>query len=167
MTTRFDAADIQQSNLAADAAVLSGAKFSADYQNLVAAGNDVKFVKVADQGPVAAGDSKAGGDPEIGVKALLAVDPKELTPNLKTLQGLAAHFDKGTDKAKAMGEVKPEVEKTIAASDAALVAATKSADTEAATLKPQYEAAAAKVKAAAAPFHMGTATAPHRCHANR
>jgi len=151
--TRFDAADFQQQNQSADAALLSGAKFSADYQNMVATGNDVKFVKVADQAPAAAGDGQQQQQgPEIGVKALLAVDPKELTPNLKTLQGLAAHFDKGTDKAKAMAEVKPEVVKEIAASDAALVAASKAAETEAATLKPQYEAAAAKVQAAQGPF---------------
>ncbi|MBS1992192.1 MAG: hypothetical protein JSS86_02060 [Cyanobacteria bacterium SZAS LIN-2] len=161
MTTRFDATDVQaQGNMAADAAVLTGAKLHADYQNLLATGNDVKFVKVADQAPAPGGDAQGGDDQQIGVKALLAEDPKNLTPNLKTLQGLASHFDKADDKAKAMGEVKPEVEKTIAASDAALVTAEKAAEAKAATLKPQYEAAMAKVQAAQGPFKTAMSQVP-------
>jgi hypothetical protein len=146
---------------ATETTALSGAKWQADYQTALYDG-DAKIVKVADQdtpGQAAPGD-QGDGDQKIGVKEIVAADPKDLSPNLQTLQGLAGHFDKADDKAKAMGEVKGAVEKTISAADAAQTAAEKDAQTESVTLKPQFDAAKASMDAAKAPFQAAFAKVP-------
>jgi hypothetical protein len=155
--TRFDATEANAATATPDNV---GNKLQADYLSSMPSG-DAKFVRIADvQGAPAQGGDAQDGDGKVGVKEIVAVDPKELSPNLKTLQGLAGHFDKSSDKAKALGEVKPEVEKTIAAADAAQTAAMKQANTEMATLKPKLDADQAAMKAAAAPLQAAAAKVP-------
>lgn len=133
------------------------AKFQADYQQTMKSG-DANIVQVAQDAPQQAQDQ--GGEGKIGVKELVGADPKELSTNLKTLQGLAGHFDKASDKGKAMGEVKAEVEKTIAAADKGQKDAMDTANTEMKTLKPKLEADQAALKAAAGPLQAAAQKIP-------
>jgi hypothetical protein len=159
--TRFDAAE---ATAVATPTEQAGSKLQADYLSSMPSG-DAKFVRVADAAPAQGGDAPPE-DTKIGVKEIVAADPKELSANLKTLQGLAGHFDKSGDKGKALGEVKPEVEKTIAAADTAQAAALKQANTEMVTLKPKLDADQAALKAAAAPLQAAAAKVPeaNRAH---
>lgn len=160
--TRFDAPEAT----AVATPIDLGNKLQADYLSSMPSG-DAKFVRVADaQAAAPAGDDPAQGGGKIGVKELVSADPKDLSANLKTLQGLADHFDKTDDKGKALGEVKPEVEKTIAAADAAQEAAGNQATSEMTTLKPKLEADQAALKAAAAPLQAAAAKVPeaNRAH---
>jgi hypothetical protein len=161
--TRFEGNDLQTQPAVLDATAASGGKLHEDYLSAMkvdfkngdnASTNlgDAKFIKVAD-GPQLAQAQDAGqesGDGKLGVKELAAADPKELPPNLRALQGLAQHFDKADDKAKAMTEVKPEVEKIVKAADDNFVAAQAKAEKDSVTLKPKFEAAEAKLKESAA-----------------
>ena len=121
--TNLEGNDLQTKMPALDVSVAAGGKFQEDYFSTQ---NDAKFVPVvqqsgdrvqvaqagdAGQAPAAAGDD----DGKFGVKELLTADPKDLPPSLRTLQGLADHFDKASDKSKAIDEVKPEVEKAVKA----------------------------------------------------
>ncbi len=154
--TRFDAPDDSATKTAIDPVLT---RFQADSQ-VSTQGGDAKFVRVADQqAPAQPGDAPQG-DGKVGVKDLVGADPKELSPNLKTLQGLAGHFDKADDKGKAMGEVKAEVVKTIAAADTAQAAAMTQANTEMKTLKPKLDADQAALKAATAPLQAAVAKVP-------
>jgi hypothetical protein len=134
--------------------------FHAEYQNTFQ-GGDTKIVKVADdQAAPAGGDDPQGGSGKVGVKELIGADPKELSPNLKTLQGLAGHFDKADDKTKAMGEVKAEVEKTIGAADANEAVVEKQATADMGTLKPKLDAVEASLKAAVGPLQAALGKVP-------
>jgi hypothetical protein len=94
--------------------------FHAEYQNTFQ-GGDTKIVKVADdQAAPAGGDDPQGGSGKVGVKELIGADPKELSPNLKTLQGLAGHFDKADDKTADMGTLKPKLDAVEASLKAAV-----------------------------------------------
>src|SRR5208283_497678 len=98
--TYLEGSDHGAATVPVDGAAL--AHFQNDYQNTLL-GGDVKLVRVAENprtdGPLdqvaqAAPAAADGGDEKIGVKEIIAADPKDLSPNLQTLQGLAGHFDK-------------------------------------------------------------------------
>jgi hypothetical protein len=146
---QLEATDNQAANATMDnSAVFAGMKFQEDYHN----GADARLIKVADAAPQAPSDAPAGADgaPKDPVAILLTLDPKDLSPALQTLQGLAGHFDKADDKAKAITEIKAEVEKTIAAADDNKAKTLKEVQTEGTALQPQIEKADASMKAAQA-----------------
>jgi len=153
--TQLEATDNQATASPIDGAALAGTKWQADYHSTLPAAGDAKVIKVADDGPAQAaadgppGQGAADAAPEkVGVKEIVGADPKDLSPNEKVLQGLASHFDKTDDKAKAMGEVKAEVLKTIAAADANLTATETQVKADGTALQPKFEAAQAGMKAA-------------------
>ena len=122
-------------------------------------GNDAKPIKVADattqveqeapgDGAQAAGPGDGQPEVHIDIKFLLAQDPKDLPPCLQKLQGLADHFDKATDKPKAMGEVKDAVADTVKEADANAAKLTQEVETESKTLKPQFDAAKSGLESA-------------------
>jgi DNA-binding FrmR family transcriptional regulator len=177
--TRFEGQDLQTQPAVFDTGANSGAKFHEDYLSTVKdqtqAGNgDAKFVKVADDKVAQAaspGDQPQAGDDQqgqngkdqsVGVKEILTADPKELPPHLRTIQGLADHFNKADDKAKAMGEVKPEMDKAVQGADDGFAAAQVKADAASKTLKPQFEAVSQALEAAKGDVQKSMAAVPEK-----
>lgn len=80
------------------------------------------------------------------IDALRQTKPEDLSPNLRSMQGLVENFATAEDKAKALAQFRGAFEKTIKNSDDDLDTATDTWNKETPKLKPEYQAKTDRVK---------------------